>query len=221
VGLAILFAFLTASKPRPAQLGYVEVEFGEFSPGQPVEATEETEKTTAPEPQEDAPEPETEPDETSEEPESEPVELPEEEQSEEAVPPTEEETTVPEAEAQPESEQQADQQEPSEEPGDESGDPGTGTEEEAAAPYDIEGLDRDPDRAPLPRYAAQVNARIQIQITVNPEGRIVRRIPLKKSNPKLEAAVMDALQRWRFNALPPGAPQENQTGTITFTFRLE
>jgi len=220
-GLAVLFAFLTAAEPRPAQLGYVEVEFGEFSPGQPVEATEEVEKTTAPEEQEEAPEPETEPDETAEEPESEPVELPEEEQSEETVPPTEEETTVPEAEAQPETEQQSDQQEPSEEPGDETGDPGTGTQEEAAAPYDIEGLDRDPQRAPLPQYTEKVNARIRVQITVNPEGRIVRRIPLRKGNPQLEAAVMDALQQWRFNALPPAAPQQNQTGTITFTFRLE
>ena len=221
VGLAVLFASLTASKPRPARLGYVEVEFGKFSPGQPVETTEEAQKTTAPEPQEEAPEPETPPDEMSEEPESEPVELPEEEQSEETVPPTEEETTVPEAESQPETEQQSDQQEPSEESDDESGDPGTGTQEEAAAPYDIEGLDRDPQRAPLPRYAEKVNARIRVQITVNPEGRIVRRIPLRKGNPTLEAAVMDALQHWRFNALPPGAPQENQTGTITFTFRLE
>jgi protein TonB len=221
VGLAVLFAFLTAGTPRSARLGYVEVEFGEFSPGQPVEATEEAEKTTTPEPQEETPEPETETEETAEEPESEPVELPEEEQSEETVPPTEEETTVPEAEAQPETEQQSDQQEPSEEPGDESGDPGTGTQEEASAPYNIEGLDRDPQRAPLPRYAEKVNARIRVQITVNPEGRIVRRIPLRKGNPRLEAAVMSALQRWRFNALPPAAPQENQTGTITFTFRLE
>ena len=220
-GLAILFAFLTASKPRPAQLGYVEVEFGEFSPGQPVDAAEQVEETTAPEPQEETPEPEPEPEEPAEEPESEPVNLPEEEQSEETVPPTEEETTVPEAEAQPESEQEADRQEPSEEPGDESGDPGSGTQEEAAAPYNIEGLDRDPQRAPLPQYAEKVNARIQVQITVNPEGRIVRRVPLKKGSPTLEAAVMDALQQWRFNVLPPGAPQENQTGTITFTFRLE
>ena len=220
-GLAILFAFLTASKPRPAQLGYVEVEFGEFSPGQPVDAAEQVEETTAPEPQEETPEPETEPEEPAEEPESEPVNLPEEEQSEETVPPTEEETTVPEAEAQPESEQEADRQEPSEESGEESGDPGSGTQEEAAAPYNIEGLDRDPQRAPLPQYAEKVNARIQVQITVNPEGRIVRRVPLKKGSPTLEAAVMDALQQWRFNALPPGAPQENQTGTITFTFRLE
>jgi protein TonB len=221
VGLAILFAFLTAAEPRPAQLGYVEVEFGDFAPGQPVEATEKTEQPTAPEPQEETPEPDTEPDEPSETPNTEPVELPEEEQSEETVPPTEEETTVPEAEAQPETKQQSDQQEPSEDPGDESGDPGTGAQEEAAAPYNIEGLDRDPQRAPLPRYAEKVNARIRVQITVNPEGRIVRRIPLRKGNPQLEAAVMDALQQWRFNALPPAAPQQNQTGTITFTFRLE
>ncbi len=66
-----------------------------------------------------------------------------------------------------------------------------------------------------------MNARIRVRITVNPDGRIVRRVPLLKGNPELEAAVMDALQQWRFNALPPGAPQENQTGTITFTFRLE
>jgi protein TonB len=128
---------------------------------------------------------------------------------------------VPEAEAQPETERQSDRQAPSKEPGDEAGDPGTGAQEEAAAPYDIEGLDRDPQRAPLPRYAEKVNARIRVQITVNPEGRIVRRIPLRKANPQLEAAVMSALQQWRFNALPPGAPQQNQTGTITFTFRLE
>lgn len=110
---------------------------------------------------------------------------------------------------------------PSKEPGGKSGDPETGTQQEAAAPYEIEGLDRDPQRAPLPRYTEKVNARIRVQITVNPEGHIVRRIPLRKGNPQLEAAVMDALQQWRFNALPPAAPQENQTGTITFTFRLE
>lgn len=221
-GLAVLFAFLTASSPAPQQLGYVEVEFGEFSSGQPVEAPQEDEETTGPEPQEEAPEPETEPQEETEEPESEPVNLPEEQQqTEETVPPTEEETTVPEAEAQRDTAQQAQQQEPSEEPGDETGDPGTGTQEEASAPYNIEGLDRDPERAPLPEYTEQVNAKIRVRITVNPDGRIVARFPLRKGNPKLEAAVMRALQNWKFNALPPGAPQENQTGTITFTFRLE
>jgi TonB family protein len=95
------------------------------------------------------------------------------------------------------------------------------TEEEAAAPYKIEGLDREPERAPLPRYAEEVNARIRVRITVNPDGRIMRRVPLRKYNPELEAAVMNALQQWRFNALPSGVQQENETGTITFTFRLE
>lgn len=222
-GLAALFAVLTTSTTTPKRLGYVEVEFGEFSSGQPVESTEQVEKTTAPEAQEEAPEPETDPKTSSERPETEPVDLPEEEQqTEETVPPTEKETTTPEAEAQPETEQKADQQKPSPEPGtEESGEPGTGTQEEASAPYDIEGLDRDPQVAPLPEYVEKVNAQIKVQITVNPKGRIVKRIPLRKDNPRLEAAVMDALHNWRFNALPPGAPQKNQTGTITFTFRVE
>jgi protein TonB len=223
LGIGVLAAYLTASRPPPQQLGYVEVEFGEFSPGQPVDATQTVEEAAAPEAQEETPEPETEPEESAQEPQTEQVELPEEEQSaDETIPPEEDEAEPPETEPQPERDQAADEQEPSEEPGDnEAGDPGEGASEQASAPYNIEGLDRNPEFAPLPAYTEQVNARIRVRITVNPEGRIVRRIPLIKGNPKLEAAVMDALQRWRFNALPPGAPQENQTGTITFTFRLQ
>ncbi len=221
--LALLATTLTASRPQPKQLGYVEVEFGEFSPGQPVDATETVEEEAAPEAQEETPEPETEPEEAAEEPQTEQVELPEADDApEEEVPPTEDEAEPPETEPQPEQETIADQQEPSEEPSEsEQGDPGEGTTEQASAPYNIEGLDRDPQRAPLPAYTEQVNARIRVRITVNPEGRVIRRIPLIKGNPKLEAAVMDALQQWKFNSLPPAAPQENQTGTITFTFRLE
>lgn len=222
VGLAFLAASLTASKPPPQQLGYVEVEFGEFSAGQPVDATEEVEEEAAPEAETETPEPETEPEEEAEEPETEQVELPEEDEApDETVPPTEEEAEPPETEEQPEEDEAADEQEPSEETGEGEGDPGEGATEEASAPYNIEGLDRDPEFAPLPAYTEQVNARIRVRITVNPDGRIVRRVPLIKGNPKLEAAVMDALQRWRFNALPSDAPQETQTGTITFTFRLE
>jgi len=221
-GIALLFAMLTASSPPPQQLGYVEVEFGEFQAGQPVDATEEVEEAAAPEDETETPEPETKPEEETTEPENQPVDLPEEEPvDEETIPPEEENAEPPETEPQPELDEAADEQEPSDEPGGETGDPGEGATEEAAAPYDIEGLDRNPQFAPLPAYTEQVNARIQVRITVNPEGRVVRRIPLRKDNPQLEAAVMDALQRWRFNALPPGAPQENQTGTITFTFRLE
>lgn len=221
-GLALLAASLAASSPPSQQLGYVEVEFGEFSAGQPVTATETVEETSAPEAETESPEPEDEPEEEAEEPEDEPVDLPtEEEPADETVPPTEEEAEPPETEPEPEQEQVTDEQEPSEEPGDAEGEPGSGQTEEAAAPYDIEGLDRDPQFAPLPAYTENVNAQIRVRITVDPDGRIVRRVPLIKDNPKLESAVMDALQRWRFNPLPPGAPQENQTGTVTFTFRLE
>jgi protein TonB len=220
--LAVLFGFITATRPPQEQLGYVEVEFGEFSSGRPVEAAEEAPETSAPEePQEPQPEPEEEPEpETT--PDPEPVEEPEQDPpSDETIPPTEEEATPPEPQEEQEQSETAEEQEPSQEPGENEGDPGTGTAEEKSAPYNIEGLDRDPVFAPLPDYNANVNARIRVRITVNPQGRIVRRVPLIKGNPQLEASVMDALQRWRFNALPPGAPQESQTGTITFTFRLE
>jgi TonB family protein len=132
-------------------------------------------------------------------------------------PPTEEETTVPGAEAKPESEQSADQQELNEE----SGDPELGTQEEAFVPASIVGLDRTIERSPSPRYTENVDTQVLVKITVNPEGRIVRRILLNNSSPKFEAAVMNALQRWRFNDLPSGAPQENQTAIIGFDFGAE
>ena len=85
----------------------------------------------------------------------------------------------------------------------------------------IEGLTRSTVYAPVPTYAEKVNADIKVQITVDPSGRITRIFPLLKGNPSLERAVREALQRWRFNALPPNVPQESQTGSITFRFRLE
>jgi protein TonB len=82
-------------------------------------------------------------------------------------------------------------------------------------------LDRVTLTAPTPpRSVVKENAIIRVRITVGPDGRVVRRIPLIKGNPRLEQAVMDVLERWRFNALPDNAPQKNQTGTITFRFRL-
>ena len=102
-----------------------------------------------------------------------------------------------------------------------SGDEGTGTDEQRSAPFQIEGLNRVPVQAPLPAYREQVNAVIRVRIVVDPQGRIVQRIPLLKGNPALERSVMETLSTWRFNPLPPNAPQENQSGTITFRFRLE
>lgn len=223
--LALLFAFVTAAREQPQQLGFVEVEFGEFAAGRPVEAVDEAPKTTQPETPEPKPEPTTEPDPESQpepEPEPEPVELPEEVPPEsETVPPTEEDAVPPEPSDDPTPDAGADEPESTDETGEDEAEPGPGADEEKSAPYNIEGLNRDPVRAPLPSYDAQVNARIRVRITVDAQGRIVSTLPLIKGNPDLEASVRNALQNWRFNPLPPGAPQESQTGIITFVFRLD
>ncbi len=224
VALLVIFSLLTAIRPQPQPLGFVEVEFGEFAEGRPVQAAPEPTEEAASETTEPQPEPETPQDEPPTQEATEPVELPEQEEpveDPESVPPPDEETIPPEP--QPE-EQQATQQEENTstaESGAESGDQGEGATEEKSAPYNIEGLDRDPVYSPLPQYAEKVDATIRVRITVDPRGRVVQRIPLLKGNPELERAVMDALQRWRFNALPANAPQETQTGTITFRFRLQ
>lgn len=223
--MLVLFAFMTGLQPQPQPLGFVEVEFGDFAEGRPVEATPEPEEepaseATEPEPEPEEPEEEEEP---VEEEETEPVDLPErddEVEEPEDIPEQDEEAIPPEPEPE-EEEAQEEENEADDVSGAESGDSGEGAEEEAAAPYDIEGLDRDPVYAPMPQYAEQVDATIRVRITVDPRGRIVQRVPLLKGNPTLEKAVMDALQRWRFNSLPANAPQENQTGVITFRFRLE
>ena len=219
--LAWLFGMVTASQPQTRSFGYVEVEFGTLSPGQPVEAVDEAPQSATPEPEQppEQPSPEPESDPQPEE-QTEPVELPDQEQTE-SVPPTEEETVPSEPQPEPEPEPGVDEQRANDTEGNTEGDPGTGTTEQKSAPYSIEGLDRDPVVAPAPPYTEQVSARIRVRITVDPQGRIVRRFPLMKGNPELEQAVLNTLQQWRFNPLPEGAPQENQTGIITFTFRLQ
>lgn len=224
VAMLVIFSLLTAIRPQPQPLGFVEVEFGEFAEGRPVQATPEPTEEAASETTEPEPEPETPQDEPPTEEATEPVELPDQEeevQDPESVPPPEEETIPPEP--QPEDEQDAQQEEntSTSESGAESGADGEGSTEERSAPYNIEGLDRDPVYAPLPAYPEQEDATIRVRITVDPRGQIVQRVPLLKGNPQLERAVMDALQRWRFNALPANAPQETQTGVITFRFRLQ
>jgi periplasmic protein TonB len=99
-----------------------------------------------------------------------------------------------------------------------SGDEGESDEATKSAPYQIEGLNRAPLNTPIPAYTVQVDATIQFRIVVNPQGRIIQRIPVRKGDPTLERAVMEVLDRWQFNPLPADAPQENQSGTISFKF---
>mgnify|MGYP006292926951 CR=1 FL=1 len=237
LGLLLTFAFMTvASDPPP--LGFVEVTMGEISPGQPAEqAMQQRRQPQPPQPEPEKEEQEEEPEEPKAEQKT-PVELPDEEETPDDQvinEPEEEETVQPEPEEQePEETQESPTEEPVEEEpqplgqGDPSGtsgsptaDEGSGNTQERTAPFSIEGLNRDPQRAPLPSYPEKVNAVIRVEVWVSPDGRIVRMRPKRKANAELEQAVFRALRSWKFNELPPGVPQENQNGTITFRFRLE
>ncbi len=232
--LVVLFSVMTLAATDTQPIGFIEVELGPMAEGQPVKRAvkpapaKEIQPEKPVETEKPAPTP---PEKTR------PVDLPDQPENiveEEKIPDSFEETIAPEKKDNPEKVKKAEEPKPKPETikplgggdpvGDgakESGDQGEGADEKKSSPFQIEGLNRVPVNTTLPVYAAQVNAIIKVRITVDPQGRVIRRIPLIKGNPDLEQSVMDALQRWRFNALPFNAPQENQTGTITFRFQLE
>ena len=235
--LLLLFLMVIKQQPRVSeQLGFIEVEFGSFAEGRPVQkAVENLPEREQPEPE---PEPEVETPPKPADPEiSKPVDLPDvpeivTEEPPVSTPETEVEAIQPED---PEEDIQIEEEE-EEAPrpvkplgsgsvngnaGAEEGTQGKGADEEKTAPFQIEGLNRTPVRVVRPVYTDKVNVTIRVRVTVNPKGEIVQQIPLLKGNPQLEQSVLKALQGWRFNPLPPNAPQENQTGTVTFRFRLE
>ncbi|MEX0747588.1 MAG: TonB family protein [Rhodothermales bacterium] len=232
--LLFLFTFLTAARPDEQQLGFIEVELGPFAEGRPVQESElespnATEEDVTEQPKQVEPE-------ASPPKQAKPVNLPDQPKEipdEDKVNEPETKTISPETKN-----NDANVKKPEPKPetqpvrplgsgavdgttGANSGSQGEGSDEEKSAPYDIQGLNRNATFSPLPAYREKVNATIRVQITVDPLGRVVRRIPVLKANPALDQAVMDALARWRFNQLPSNAPQENQTGTVTFRFRLE
>ncbi len=232
--LLFAFTFLTAAQPEQQDLGFIEVELGPFSEGRAVQrAPVENPDAAQEQPTEEQKQPQAE---ASPPKEAKPVDLPDQPETipdADKITSPETETISPEKKNNPEEVRKT---EPKEESrpvrplgsgtldgtsGAPSGDDGEGADELKAAPFQIEGLNRNALFAPLPIYREKVNATIRVRITVDPKGRIVQRIPLIKGNPSLEKAAMDALSRWKFNALPPNAPQESQTGTVTFHFRLE
>ena len=224
-GVLLAFAFLTVAQADSRQMGFVEVEFGPYAESR---ASEEIE---VPEEPEDVPEtPPPAPEDARQ------VDLPDQPQPVA----DEDQVTIPEVEEispeRQDSEEAAERPDPENEAppvrplgsaapsaADEtrSAETGEGLDDLTTAPFQIEGLNRDPAHAPLPAYRAQVNATIRVRITVDPQGRVVQRVLILKGDPALDKAAMDALQGWRFNPLPPSAPQEPQTGTVTFRFRLE
>jgi len=220
--LIAMLAFMTTSPPEEQPIGFLEVEFGPFAEGRPQpQAPERPEPDTKPEPE---PEPVQEEDPPADVPEDvKPVELPDaatDVPSEDVLEEVVEEEPAEEAAAPRDVVRPLGSGSLTDDSADSGSEKGNGSDDEAAAPFQIEGLNRSPVATPLPVYAEQVNADIRVRITVNPQGRIVQRIPLMKGNPALERAVMDALLTWQFNPLPANAPQENQTGVISFRFRL-
>ncbi|MBI5325491.1 MAG: TonB family protein [Ignavibacteriae bacterium] len=71
----------------------------------------------------------------------------------------------------------------------------------------------------IPKYPPGVNtgAKIRIMFTVNPDGTVMRMVPLQKGDPILEKSAMDALRQWRFNPLNSNVEMQ---GIITFTFKV-
>ena len=235
--LLLLLFMVIKQQPRVSeQLGFIEVEFGSFLEGRPVQkAVENLPEREVPQPE---PEPEVETPPKPADPEvSKPVDLPDVPEIADQNPPvstpeTEVEAIKPED---PKEDKQIEEEE-KEVPkpvkplgsgnvdgnaGAEEGTPGKGADEDKTAPFQIEGLNRTPVRVVRPVYTDKVNVTIRVRVTVNPKGEIVHQIPLLKGNPQLEQSVLKALQGWRFNPLPPNVPQENQTGTVTFRFKLE
>ncbi len=232
--LLLAFGLMTLGIAEPEPIGYIEVDFGPIAEGRPVQRAEETRPET-PEPKRPEPEPKVE-EKAAPPKEAKPVNLakqPERIVDQEKVQTPETDKISPVRQENP---AVVEKPEPKPEPkpvkplgggatdgdtGETQGRPGTGQQEQKTAPFQIEGLNRSTVYAPLPLYAEKVNVDIKVRITVDPQGRITQVFPLLKGNPSLEKAVQEALQRWRFNALPSNVPQESQTGIITFRFRLE
>jgi TonB family protein len=71
----------------------------------------------------------------------------------------------------------------------------------------------------LPKFpdGVRTSATIKIRFTVLPDGTVGKIIPLQKADPRLERAAMDALRKWRFNALND---DREMVGTIPLSFVL-
>ncbi|MGQ9560612.1 MAG: energy transducer TonB [Candidatus Oleimicrobiaceae bacterium] len=74
----------------------------------------------------------------------------------------------------------------------------------------------------IPEYPSglQREAVVRVRFAVLPDGSVGEMVPVLKGDPTLEGITLQALRQWRFNALPPGAPQKEVSGIITFRYLL-
>ncbi len=75
----------------------------------------------------------------------------------------------------------------------------------------------------IPAYPPGVSKEIDVKLkfTIMPDGSVGRIFPVRKADTRLEAAAINSLRQWRFEALPSGQKQKSQSAIITFPFRLQ
>ena len=87
--------------------------------------------------------------------------------------------------------------------------------------FDLNGRSLGPGGLPRPVYNVQEEGRVVVTITVNPAGQVVQTSINKRTNTvnaALRKAAEDAARKARFNAV---GGVNNQTGTITYYFKLK
>ena len=87
--------------------------------------------------------------------------------------------------------------------------------------FDLNGRSLGPGGLPMPVYNVQEEGRVVVTITVNPAGQVVHTSINKRTNTAnaaLRKAAEDAAKKARFNSV---GGVNNQTGTITYYFKLK
>jgi TonB family protein len=73
---------------------------------------------------------------------------------------------------------------------------------------------------PAPSVTVESESEIELRFWILPNGAVGRVVPVKKSDPRLEAIAISYLRHWRFNPLPSDSLQDEQWGVIPFKFRI-
>ena len=87
--------------------------------------------------------------------------------------------------------------------------------------FDLNGRSLGPGGLPRPIYNVQEEGRVVVTITVNPAGQVIHTSIHKRTNTAnaaLRKAAEDAARKARFNSV---SGVNNQTGTITYYFKLK
>lgn len=87
--------------------------------------------------------------------------------------------------------------------------------------FDLNGRSLGPGGLPMPVYDVQEEGRVVVTITVNPTGQVIQTSINKRTNTAnvaLRKAAEDAAKKARFNVVDG---VNNQTGTITYYFKLK